>query len=45
MTSTSILLILVGIFIIVNTVNGNLVGVVKGDKKLNIDPGTTTTGK
>jgi len=33
MTATSVLLIVVGIFIIVNS--GNLVGVIQGNKKIN----------
>jgi hypothetical protein len=37
MNATSTLLILVGVFIVINTINGNLVGVVNKTKKLNID--------
>ncbi len=37
MNSISILLIFVGVFVVINTINGNLVGVVDGSKKLNID--------
>lgn len=43
MSSVSLLLLLIGLFIIVNTINGNLVGVVDGTKKLNVDWGTSTT--
>ena len=43
MTSTSVLLIIVGIFIIVNTVNGNLVGVVNGTKQFNVATSATAT--
>jgi hypothetical protein len=37
MNSVSLLLILVGVFIVVNTINGNLVGVVNKTKTFNID--------
>ena len=37
MNSVSVLLILVGVFIIINSVNGNLTGVIDGTKKFNID--------
>ena len=37
MNSVSLLLILVGVFIVINTINGNLIGVVQGNKKFNID--------
>lgn len=39
MTASSVLLILVGIFVIVNA--PNLVGVLQGNKKFNLDLGTT----
>ena len=42
MNSVSLLLILVGVFIVINTINGNLIGVVQGNKKLNIDWGAPT---
>lgn len=45
MSSVSLLLLLIGIFIIINTINGNIVGVVDGSKKLNINWGTNTTGQ
>ena len=35
MTASSVLLIIVGIFVIINA--PNLVGVIKGDKKFNLD--------
>ena len=43
MTSTSVLLMIVGVFIIVNTINGNLVGVVNGTKSFNLSTSTTAT--
>ena len=41
MTASSVLLILVGIFVIANAMN--LVGVMQGNKKFNLDLGTTAT--
>ena len=43
MSSVSLLLLLIGLFIIINTVNGNLVGVIDGTKKLNVNWGASTT--
>lgn len=43
MTSTSVLLMIVGAFIVVNTINGNLVGVVNGSKKFNLTGVSTAT--
>ena len=43
MSSVSLLLLIIGGFIIINTFNGNFVGVVDGTKKLNINWGASTT--
>ena len=45
MNSVSLLLILVGVFIFINTINGNLVGVIDGSKKFNIDLTAPTTAQ
>jgi hypothetical protein len=45
MNSVSLLLILVGVFVVINAVNGNLVGVVQGNKKLNIDWAAPTSAQ
>lgn len=45
MNSVSVLLVLVGVFIVINTINGNLVGVVQGNKKLNIDWAVPTSAE
>jgi hypothetical protein len=44
MSSTGLLIVLVAIWVIVNTVNGNLVGVVQGNKKISVILPTPSSG-
>ena len=44
MSATGLLLTLIAIWLIVNTINGNLVGVVQGNKKLSVISPSSSSG-